>query len=93
MAVLVEDVISDVNELEPDWFESIERPVSMYRITNLVYQAIVHVIAGEWYDKLIMFWPLLKRYLCDAPRKRIKQSAVARALINGLCLHPSIPLS
>lgn len=93
VAVLVEDVISDVNELEPDWFESIERPVSVYRITNLVYQSIVHVIAGEWYDKLIMFWPLLKRYLCDAPRKRIKQAVVARAIFNCLCLNPSISLS
>lgn len=93
IAVLVEDVISDVDKLEPDWFESIERPMSVYRMTNLVYQAIFHVIAGQWYDKLILFWPLLKRYLCDAPRKRVKQSAVARTLINGLCLHPPIPLS
>ena len=93
IAVLVDDVISDINALEHDWFESIDRPVSMYRITNLVYQAVFHKIAGQWYNKLIIFWPLLKRYLCDAPRKRINQSAVARALINDLCLHPSISLS
>ena len=93
IAMLVEDVISDVYELEPDWFESIERPVSVYRMTNLVYQAVFHTIAGQWYNKLIVFWPLLKRYLCDAPRKRIKQSVFVRSLINTLCLHPSMSLS
>lgn len=71
----------------PERFLSTERPVSFWGLTSLLWQELCLFLRGPVrMDKILAQFPLLCRYLCDAPRKRPQQAAVARCLFQQLSL-------
>ena len=84
IALLIEDMISQLTLQKPDWFDSIYRPVSLSRLTVLIYQAVCHIIAGTWHRWIFIYWDDLQRYISDPPRNRLQQLAVGRVFINYL---------
>lgn len=71
----------------PERFRSTDRPVSFWRLTRLLWQELCLFLRGPLLiDKILTHFPLLCRYLCDDPRKRPQQAAVARKLLNQLSL-------
>lgn len=58
----------------PDTFHTPERPVSLWRFTQLALEAFRHSLIGSLsWAKIVRHLPELDRYLCDEPRRRKKQ--------------------
>jgi Transposase DDE domain len=91
IALIVDEMTGQVNLQHPDWFDSIQRPVSAYRMTALFYDALRQIIAGPWVPSLKQFFHLIQRYLCDSPRSRPQQLAWARAFIQHISMTGSFP--
>jgi len=91
IAFMVEELTNRANLLYPDWFDALERPVSIYRTTALFYEAFRQSIAGSWAAYLKQFFTFLRRYLCDAPRDRPQQLAWARAFITQTSMSGTFP--
>lgn len=71
----------------PERFLSTDQPVSFWRLTCLLWQELCLFLRGPLLiDKILKSFPLLCRYLCDDPRHRPQQAAVARNLLNQLAL-------
>ena len=70
-----------------DWFEDTVRPVSPWRWMSLWADMLRHAIRGPvTLLRLLAALPYLRRYLCDAPRKRRQQAACARQWLRTLAL-------
>ena len=91
-ALLLEDWTYDLATTHvAAWFEDTIRPLSLWRWmslwTGFLHQAIrgpltlAHILAAL---------PYLARYLCDAPRKRRQQGAMARHWLSMLGVTPDI---
>lgn len=91
IAFLTEEMIHRANLQYPDWFNSIARPVSVYRFTSLFHNALCQIVAGSWVPFLKHFFVFLRRYLCDPPRSRHQQLAWARAFIQHVSSSATFP--
>lgn len=91
IALLVEEMTHQVRFQSPDWFDALERPVSVYRLTALCHDALRQIIAGPWAASLRHFFGLMQRYLCDAPRSRPQQLAWVRAFIQHISITGPFP--
>ncbi len=91
IAFLVEDLTHQAHRLDPEWFDSLERPVSVYRMTALFHDALRQIIAGSWVLSLQHFFHLMHRYLCDSPRSRPQQLAWVRAFIQHISMAGPFP--
>lgn len=91
IALIVDELTGQVSFQHPDWFDSIERPVSVYRMTALFHDTLRQIIAGPWNSSLKQFFHLMQRYLCDSPRSRPQQLAWVRAFIQHISLAGSFP--
>jgi hypothetical protein len=91
LALLVDQMTHQVSLQHADWFDSLERPLSVYRLTALFYDAFRQIIAGPWVASLPLFLGRLQRYLCDSPRARPQQLAWVRAFIQHLSVSRSFP--
>lgn len=80
IALVIDQMISQEIVQVPDWFASLERPVSPSRLTLLFKETIRQIIAGFDISSFQTFFSLFRRYLCDPPRLRLQQFAWARAL-------------
>jgi hypothetical protein len=66
----------------PATFADRQRPVSPGRLTRLLWEAIQEIIRGPIrLERILTGFPHLLRYLCDEPRARPQQLAVARQLL------------
>jgi hypothetical protein len=65
----------------PDSFHDPERPLSLWRFTQLTLEAFRSAVCGflTW-DRILQHLPTLRRYLCDEPRKRQSQLVAFRNL-------------
>lgn len=81
IAFIVEELSYHTSLLYPDWFTSTQRPISLFRLTVLFYEAVRQIIAGPWASHTRFFFNLLRRYLSDPPRARPQQLAWVRAFI------------
>jgi len=69
----------------PAVFGAQDRPVSFWRLTALLWEAVRAQIRGVIsLDQSLANFPKLLRYLCDEPRARPQQLAKARSLLAGL---------
>jgi hypothetical protein len=69
----------------PDWFTSLERPVSPWRLTACWYDQLRSLVHGQIsLAQVIDSLPRLQRFLCDSPRKRPQQLARARSFLTNL---------
>lgn len=91
IALMVDEMTQQVSLLHPDWFDSIDHPVSIYRLTSLFHDAFRLVIAGCWVASLKQFFHLLQRNLCDSPRSRPQQLAWVRAFIQHISMAGTFP--
>lgn len=91
IALLVDEMTNRVSVQHPDWFDSIERPISVSRLTALVHDALRQIIAGPWVLSLPHFLRLMHRYLCDSPRSRPQQFAWVRAFVQHTSMIGTFP--
>jgi hypothetical protein len=91
IALMVDELTHRVSFQHPAWFDSIERPVSVYRLTALSQDAFRQIIAGPWVSSLKQFFWLMQRYLCDSPRSRPQNLAWVRALIQHISMAGTFP--
>lgn len=84
-ALLLEGLTHQVQQQQPDWFGSLERPVSPWRLTAWLWEALRQLIYGRLsLERFFQVLPQLQRYFCDAPRARPQQLAWARAFLEHL---------
>lgn len=82
-ALLVDQLIHQVHLQAQDWWLSLERPLSVWRITDFFAHYLRQLVQGTL--DLKRFWaclPALGRYFCDTPRSRPQQLAWARAFLD-----------
>ena len=91
IALMLDTTINHVSPQYPDWFDSLERPISIYRMTALFHDAFRQIIAGSWVQYLHPFFALMRRYLCDSPRSRPQQLAWVRAFTQHISMTGSFP--
>jgi hypothetical protein len=91
IALMLDEMTKQVSLQYPDWFDTIERPVSIYRMTALFHDAFCQIIAGSWISSLKQFFHLIQRYLCDSPRSRPQQLAWVRAFIQHISMAGTFP--
>jgi hypothetical protein len=69
----------------PAWFQSRERPLSVWRLTVLGLDAFRALVRGPLtLDQILHDLPSLERYLCDRPRRRKQQLAMSRLWVEQL---------
>jgi hypothetical protein len=84
-ALLLDELTQVTATCVPDWFTSLERPVSPWRLTACLYDYLRSLIRGPiTLDQVLAALPRLQRFLCDSPRKRRQQLAQARTLLTTL---------
>jgi hypothetical protein len=90
-ALLLDELIQQTQAQTPQWFASTTRPVSLWRLSALLWAGIRAWIIGHLsIPRILAAMPHLKRYLCDPPRARSQQLAWARHVL--LRLSPDLPL-
>jgi len=84
-ALLLDGLIQQVQCQQPAWFRSLERPVSLWRLTACLWEGLCQLIRGHLsLERLFQVLPKLQRYFCDRPRARPQQLAWARAFLRQL---------
>lgn len=84
-ALLLDGLVHQVQLQQPDWFRSLERPISLWRLTACLWEGLCQLIRGSLsLQRLFQVLPRLRRYFCDSPRARPQQLAWARALLEHL---------
>lgn len=94
LGVLLLDVLTHLATQEvAAWFTSLDRPVSPWRLTALLWEHLRQRVWGtvSW-ETLWEQLPRLQRFLCDAPRKRRQQLAYARSFLMNSCPLVKVPL-
>lgn len=84
IALVLDKLTELVAKQVPDWFTSLQRPISLWRLTRLLWQMITDLLAH--FPSAMLQVPLsdLKRLLCDTPRRRRQKLAEARYLLSGV---------
>jgi hypothetical protein len=79
---------------QPDWFMSLDRPVSMARLTQFHLELFRQLICGPWpFHHLLQLCFVLRRYFCDTPRSRLQQLAWFRAWVEHVSISGFASLS
>ena len=67
-AVLLDELTQASTACVPDWFTSLERPVSPWRLTACWYDQLRNLVRGQIsLAQLLDRLPRLQRFLCDSP--------------------------
>jgi hypothetical protein len=94
VALILDDLNHQTRCWQPDWFLSLDRPVSMSRLTQFHLDFFRQLVCGRWpVHYLHHFLIVLRRYFCDTPRARLQQLAWARAWIEHASFSDQCPLS
>jgi len=85
-ALLLDQFILHAEEQQPALFQSVHRPESIWRLTDLLWQGLRNLIVGP-FSILKILWalPSLDRYLRVTHRKRNQKLAWSRAILARLC--------
>jgi len=85
-ALLLDQAQLHLTTQYPGWFASQERPLSVWRLTALLWDEIRHIVRGPvTLNRILIAFPKLRRFLCEPPRKRLSQRVLAQRLLGGLC--------
>jgi hypothetical protein len=83
MALMLDELNQQVFLQQPDWFYALDRPVSLWRLTQFGLDRLRQWIMGSLnWDRFLRCLPALRRYFCDSPSARPQQLAWARALFD-----------
>jgi hypothetical protein len=84
-ALLIDQLVQASQERQPLWFASPQRPISLWRLHDLFWLGLRHLIVGRIsLPRILAALGNLQRYLCDSPRKRCQQLAWARAIFRQM---------
>ncbi len=84
--ILMERIQLELIARYPQAFHSRERPISLWRLSALLWEDLRNLVRGPvTLQKILEQFPSLLKYLCDEPRSRVQQLAYARCLMAGLC--------
>jgi hypothetical protein len=68
------------------WFDAVDRPLSLWRWQLLWHAVLRDAVLGPLTATAVgVLLPVLRRYLCDAPRRRLQQAAHTRRLLRDRC--------
>lgn len=85
LALLLDAWVQQAEQQDPAAFQALHRPLSLWRLQALLWQALRDLIVGQLsLLRILTLLPKLRRYLCDTPRKRCQQLAWARAILHRL---------
>lgn len=74
------------------WFDAVDRPLSLWRWQLLSHAVLRDAVLGPLTAAAVLpLLPLLRRYLCDAPRSRPQQAAHTRRLLRDRCRDQPTP--
>ena len=94
VALMLDDLNHQTRCSQPDWFLSLERPVSISRLTQYHLESFRQLVWGRWpiqHPPHLLI--VLQRYFCDSPRVRLQQLAWARAWVEHVSFSCFCPLS
>lgn len=94
VALMLDDLNHQTRCSQPDWFLSLERPVSISRLTQYHLDNFRQLVWGRWpiqHPPHLLI--VLQRYFCDSPRVRLQQLAWARAWVEHVSFSCLCPLS
>jgi hypothetical protein len=84
-ALILDDLSQQVQTAHPDWFLDLDRPVSTWRLTDLLWTGFCDLVYGPMSLYTIMVsLPSLHRHLADPPRARLQQLPWAQAFLQHL---------
>jgi hypothetical protein len=84
-ALLLDQLVHQAEQQAPDLFQSLQRPVSLWRLHALLLVGLRQAIIGHIsLLKIMAALPSLHRYLCDTPRIRSQQLSWARRFLVSL---------
>jgi hypothetical protein len=83
VALMVDELIQQVDNCQPEWSLSLDHPLSIWRLTQFLKDRLQQWIFGrlDW-KRFFLCLPALRRYFCDSPRARPQQLAWARAFLD-----------
>lgn len=85
-ALLLDQLILCAEEQQPDLFKSVHQPLSIWRLTHLLWQGIRDLVVGPFpLFKILAALPTLVRYLRDTHRCRNQKLAWSRSMLLRLC--------
>lgn len=85
-ALLIGGIQLQLTERYPEKFGSLQKPISMWRLTRVLFDAFQDAIRGSFSLELVFqHWCQLERYLCEDSRRRIQQLALARQSLGLVC--------
>jgi len=94
VALILDDLNYRARRSQPDWFVSLDRPVSISRLTQFHLAIFRQLVFGTWpCNNLHQLFFILQRYFCDTPRVRLQQLAWFRAWVEHVSFSCSSPLS
>jgi Transposase DDE domain len=78
----------------PAWFDAVARPLSLWRWQLLWHAVLRDAVLGALAAAAVRpLLPVLRRFLCDAPRRRLQQAALTRRLLDDRCRDRPTPPS
>ncbi len=84
-ALLLDQLVQQAQEKAPALFQSLQRPVSLWRLHEILLIGLRQWIVGPIsLASILAALPLLQRYLCDTPRARTQQLSWARRFLTRL---------
>jgi hypothetical protein len=85
-ALLVDHIQLALAAQFPETFTTAVRPLSLWRLTRLVWEELRSLLRGKITLHLIEErFPDLQRFLCDEPRQRVLQRVQIQKAFSGLC--------
>lgn len=84
-ALLLDQFVQQAQDTAPHLFQSLQRPVSLWRLHELLLVGLRQWIVGPIsLANILAALPHLHRYLCDTPRARVQQLSWARRFLARL---------
>ena len=78
-ALMIERWVRMIQISFPDRFTDPKRPISLWRLMTLLYESLANTIRGLiTISMIIKAFPKLQRFLCEPPRLRKQQLAIAK---------------
>jgi hypothetical protein len=94
VALILDELNYQTHCNQPDWFVSLDRPVSISRLTQFHLDVFRQLVCGTWpFLHLHRLFIVSRRYFCDHPRARLQQLAWFRAWAEHISLSSPCPLS
>jgi hypothetical protein len=92
-ALLAERVAHPRSATGASWFDAVDRPLSLWRWQLLWHAVLRDAVLGPLTAAAVLpILPVLRRYLCDPPRRRRQQAAHTRRLLRDRCHDRPTPL-